>query len=67
MLQLNRLKQRGRKPLPHHILKISLNNKAAILDILTRFDEQTKNAVFGDRSNVPLDLFLRFYFLERKK
>jgi hypothetical protein len=38
-----------------------------VLDILQKFDDQTKEAVVGEKSNVPIDLFLRFYFLERKK
>ena len=67
MLQINKLKQRGRKQLPNHITKIGQKNKAAVLDILQKFDDQTKVAVVGEKSNVPIDLFLRFYFLERKK
>ena len=67
MLQINKLKQRGRNQLPNHITKIGQKNKAAVLDILQKFDDQTKEAVVGERSNVPIDLFLRFYFLNRKK
>lgn len=66
MLQLNKLKQRGRKPLPNHITRIGQKNRAAVLDILQKFDVQTKEAVVGEKSNVPLDLFLRYYFLQRK-
>ena len=67
MLQLNKLRQTGRKPLPNHVLKIGQTNRAAILDILQKFDDQTKQAVVGEKSNTPLDLFLRYYFLDHKK
>ena len=67
MLQFNKLKQKGRRALPNHFTKIGQDNKAAILDILQKFDEQTKQAIPGEKSNIPMDLFLRFYFLERKK
>jgi hypothetical protein len=63
MLQLNKLKQTGRKPLPHHITRIGQKNRAAVLDILQKFDVQTKEAIVGEKSNLPLDLFLRYYFL----
>jgi hypothetical protein len=39
MLQLNKLKQRGRKPIANHITKIGQKNKAAVLDILQKFDD----------------------------
>ena len=67
MLSLNRIRQRGRKPIANHVLKIGQHNRAAILDILQKFDDQTKQAVVGEKSNIPLDLFLRYYFLDHKK
>lgn len=67
MLQINKLRQRGRKPLPNHVLKIGQKNRACMLDILTKFDDQTKQSVVGEKSNQPLDLFLRYYFLDHKK
>ena len=67
MIGLNRLPQKGRKPIANHVLKIGQKNRAAILEILQKFDDQTKQAVVGDKSNVPLDLFLRYYFLDHKK
>ena len=39
MLQINKLKQRGRNQLPNHITKIGQKNKAAVLDILQKFDD----------------------------
>lgn len=58
--------QKGRRPLPNHTSRLGAKNRAAILDILTKFDEQTKQAVVGEKSNVPLDLYLRYHFLDKK-